>query len=215
VSISLEPGRIVGLLGRNGVGKTTLVRSIVGFTPPRRGSVSLDGRDLTKMPTHSVIKQGVGLVPQERRIFSSLTVEENLTINRRVRVGGEGRRWGLDQVYDLFPVLRERRGNRGNHLSGGEQQMLAIARALMGNPRYLLLDEPSEGLAPIIIRELGRIVDALKSEGMGILLIEQQVHFVIEHADTVFIMSKGRMVHESSPEDLEQNRDIQRKYLGV
>ncbi|MHB9150345.1 MAG: ABC transporter ATP-binding protein [Thermoleophilia bacterium] len=215
VSLVLEPGRIIGLLGRNGVGKTTLVRSIVGFTRPRHGSVSLDGQELTKMPTYSVIRQGVGLVPQERRIFSSLTVEENLTINRRIGVGGNDRRWGLDEVYDLFPALRERRGNRGNHLSGGEQQMLAVARALMGNPRYLLLDEPSEGLAPLIVKELGRIIDALKSEGMGILLIEQQVHFVIEHADTVSIMSKGKMVHESSPEDLEQDRAIQRKYLGV
>jgi branched-chain amino acid transport system ATP-binding protein len=215
VSLVLEPGRIIGLLGRNGVGKTTLVRSIVGFTRPRHGSVSLDGQELTKMPTYSVIRQGVGLVPQERRIFSSLTVEENLTINRRIGVGGNDRRWGLDEVYDLFPALRERRGNRGNHLSGGEQQMLAVARALMGNPRYLLLDEPSEGLAPLIVKELGRIIDALKSEGMGILLIEQQVHFVIEHADTVSIMSKGKMVHESSPEDLEQDRTIQRKYLGV
>lgn len=216
VSISLEPGRIVGLLGRNGVGKSTLVRSIVGLSPPRRGSVFLDGLDLTKMPTHSIIKQGVGLVPQERRIFASLTVEENLTINRRIRVRGEVRqRWGLNQVYDLFPVLKERRGNHGNLLSGGEQQMLAIARALMGNPIYLLLDEPSEGLAPMIVSELGGIIDALKGEGLGILLIEQQISFVIEHADTVLIMSKGRMVHESSPEDLEQDEGIQKKYLGV
>ena len=215
VSLELEPGKVVALLGRNGVGKSTLVRSLVGFTPPRRGSVTLDGRELTKLPTHAVVKLGIGLVPQERRIFPSLTVEENLTLNaRRSRVDGR-RRWGLGELYELFPVLKERAANRGNLLSGGEQQMLALARALMGNPSYLLLDEPSEGLAPLIVRELGQIIDVLKAEGVGILLIEQHLHFALKHADTVFLMSKGALVYHASPRELGENREIQKKYLGV
>jgi branched-chain amino acid transport system ATP-binding protein len=197
------------------VGKSTLVHSIIGFAPPRKGSVKLDGRELTRRPTYTIVKMGVGLVPQERRIFPSLTVEENLTINGRGPAGGGSRRWTLGKVYELFPVLKKRAGNRGNLLSGGEQQMLAVARALMGNPHYLLMDEPSEGLAPLIVRELGRIVDQLKAEGMGILLIEQHIHFVLEHADTVFIMNKGALVHQSGPEELRANREIQKKYLGV
>jgi branched-chain amino acid transport system ATP-binding protein len=221
VTLTLEPGKVVGLLGRNGVGKSTLVRTIIGLTPPRKGAIVLDGREVQKLPTYTIVKRGVGLVPQERRIFPSLTVEENLTINQRGQSrqngqkGQDGHRWKLPEIYELFPVLRERAANRGNQLSGGEQQMLAIARALMGNPRYLLLDEPSEGLAPLIVRELGRIVDLLKTEGMGILLIEQHLHFVLQHADTVFIMNKGTLVHQSSPKELEENREIQKKFLGI
>ncbi|MBI5442317.1 MAG: ABC transporter ATP-binding protein [Deltaproteobacteria bacterium] len=215
VSIALEPGRVVGLLGRNGVGKSTLIRSLVGFTVPRRGSVVLEGRDVTRVPTHSLVRLGLGLVPQERRIFPSLTVQENLTLNARAPAGNGSRRWGLAEIYELFPILRDRAGGRGNLLSGGEQQMLAVARALMGNPRYLLMDEPSEGLSPLIVRELGRIIDLLRAEGMGILLIEQHVEFVLRHSDTVFIMNKGTLVHESSPEELRGNREVQKKYLGL
>ena len=212
VSLTLERGKVVGLLGRNGVGKSTLVRSIIGMTPPRRGSIWLDDRELTSLATQSIVKLGVGLVPQERRIFKSLTVEENLTINAR---GNGNRKWTLDRVYQLFPVLKARARNRGNLLSGGEQQMLAVARALMGNPDYLLMDEPSEGLAPLIVRQLGEIIDILKQEGMGILLIEQHMNFVLKHAGIVFIMSKGSLVHESVPHELAGNREIQRKYLGI
>jgi branched-chain amino acid transport system ATP-binding protein len=215
VSLSLEPGRVVGLLGRNGVGKSTLVHSVVGLTPPRKGSVTLDGRNVSRRATHSIVKLGVGFVPQERRIFPSLTVEENLTINARGQAGNGAQRWNLAEIYGLFPVLRERAKNRGNLLSGGEQQMLAIARALMGNPRYLLMDEPSEGLAPLIVRELGRIIDLLKREGLGILLVEQHLRFVLAHADTVLIMNKGTLVHEASPQNLADDREVQRKYLGI
>ncbi len=163
------------------------------------------------------MKLGVGLVPQERRIFPSLSVLENLTINQRAAKGSaEGaKRWGLKEVFELFPILGQRAGSKGTLLSGGEQQMLAVARALMGNPRYLLMDEPSEGLAPLIVRELGRIIDTLKSEGMGILLIEQHLHFVLKHSDTVLIMNKGSLVHEAPPSELAENREIQKKYLGI
>jgi branched-chain amino acid transport system ATP-binding protein len=215
VSLDLEPGKVVGLLGRNGVGKSTLVRSMLGLTPPRRGSVSLDGKELTKCSTQAIVKMGVGFVPQERRIFPSLTVEENLTINGRGANGNGMRRWGLPRIYELFPILEVRAKNRGNCLSGGEQQMLAVARALMGNPKYLLMDEPSEGLAPLIVRELGKIIDLLKAEGIGVLLIEQQLHFALNHSDTVFIMNKGSLVHQSGPQELRANREIQKKYLGI
>lgn len=215
VTLTLEPGKVTGLLGRNGVGKSTLVHSIVGFTPPRRGSILLDGKELVNKSVHGIVRAGVGLVPQERRIFPSLTVEENLKINERKAAAGTKNPWTIKRVYELFPVLEKRGQNKGNLLSGGEQQMLALARALMGNPRYLLMDEPSEGLAPLIVRELGRIVDLLKEEGMGILLIEQHIHFVISHSDVVYIMNKGSLVHESAPAELEKNREIQKKYLGI
>ncbi len=215
VSLTLEAGRVEALLGRNGVGKSTLVRSIAGLTPARRGSVSLDGRDVTRVPTHALVKLGVGIVPQERRIFPSLTVEENLTINGRSGAGGGARRWTLAEIYELFPILAQRAGNRGNLLSGGEQQMLAVARALMGNPSYLLMDEPSEGLAPLIVRELGGIITRLKEEGMGILLVEQNLHFALAHADAVQVMTKGRIVCRTSPRELREDRELQRTYLGV
>lgn len=215
VSLTLEAGRVEALLGRNGVGKSTLVRSIIGLTPARRGSVSLDGRDVTRVPTHALVKLGVGIVPQERRIFPSLTVEENLTINGRGGAGGGARRWNVAEIYELFPILAKRAGNRGNLLSGGEQQMLAVARALMGNPSYLLMDEPSEGLAPLIVRELGGIINRLKDEGMGILLVEQNLHFALAHADAVQVMSKGRIVCRTSPRELREDRELQRTYLGV
>ena len=215
VSLSLGQGRVAALLGRNGVGKSTLVHTAMGLVPPRRGAVVLDGRDITRVPTYTLVKLGLGFVPQERRIFPSLTVEENLTINRRAEAGKGTRRWDLQQVYELFPVLRDRAGQRGTLLSGGEQQMLAVARALMGNPRYLLMDEPSEGLAPLIVRELGTIIARLKEEGLGILLVEQNLHFALAQADTVHVMSKGKIVCQVSPEDLRQDRDLQKTYLGV
>jgi branched-chain amino acid transport system ATP-binding protein len=154
-------------------------------------------------------------VPQERRIFPSLTVEENLTINARATAGGGRRRWGLGEIYELFPVLRDRAANRGTLLSGGEQQMLAVARALMGNPRYLLMDEPSEGLAPLIVRELGTIIARLKEEGLGILLVEQNLHFALAHAEAVHVMSKGKIVCRVSPQELREDRELQKTYLGV
>ena len=215
VSLTLAPGEVVGLLGRNGVGKSTLVRSIVGFTPPRKGRVEVDGRDVTRLSTNGIVKLGVGLVPQERRIFPSLTVWENLTINSRAGRREGGRHWGLREIYEVFPILEQRANQRGTLLSGGEQQMLAVARALMGNPTYLLMDEPSEGLAPLIVRELGKIIDLLKAEGIGILLIEQQLHFALRHADRTFIMNKGTLVHESGPEELAGNKEVQKKYLGI
>jgi len=212
LSLRVGRGQVVAVLGRNGVGKTTLIRSIIGFTPPRRGRILLRGEDITHLPPHEIARRGVGLVPQGRRIFASLGVGEHLEIGERA---GNGAGWSFARVLELFPRLRERLGNRGSKLSGGEQQMLACGRALVGNPDILLMDEPSEGLAPLLVRELGRILGRLKAGGASILIVEQNLAFALRIADHVYLMSKGTIVHESRPDELMANHAIKARYLGV
>jgi branched-chain amino acid transport system ATP-binding protein len=212
LSLHLEQGQILGLLGRNGVGKTTLVNSIIGFTPPRRGRIVFKGTDITRNSSFETVRTGMGLVPQGRRVFPTLTVEENLVVAGRSpeRLG-----WNLDRVYDLFPRLQERRLQRAKTLSGGEQQMLAIGRALMTNPDCLIMDEPSEGLAPIIIQGLWEAIGKLKREGMSILLVEQNASLALKLVDYVHVMSKGQVVHSSTPKELWANDAIKHSYLGI
>lgn len=210
VSVSVPEGSVVAVLGRNGMGKTTLIRSVVGFTPPRSGQIVFQGRPIQRLQPHVIARMGIGLVPQGRRIFPSLTVEENL------RVASRGRgAWTLDTVYDLFPRLQERRKNRGNQLSGGEQQMLAIGRALMANPTLLVLDEPSEGLAPLMVREVASVLARLKHEGLAILLVEQNLPVAIEVADHAYVLAKGRVVYDGTPTDLWADEARKAAYLGV
>ncbi|MDR7415876.1 MAG: ABC transporter ATP-binding protein [Armatimonadota bacterium] len=212
VSLRVAEGQTVAVLGRNGVGKTTLIRSVIGFNPPRRGRIRFRGEDITHKPSHEIAQKGIGLVPQGRRIFPSLTVEENLRVAAR-----EGTRsgWTLERIYRLFPSLWERRFHRGNRLSGGEQQMLAIGRALMTNPLLLLLDEPSEGLAPKLAQELGHTLQALKAEGLSILLVEQNLPLALRVADAVYVMSKGTIVFQGTPAELREAQDVRQRYLGV
>jgi branched-chain amino acid transport system ATP-binding protein len=193
------------------MGKTTTIRSIVGFTPPRRGSIRFNGIDLTSLPSYQIAQKGIGLIPQGRHIFPSLSVKENLTMAARMARGNQG--WSLDTVYSYFPILRERSNLRGNLLSGGEQQMLAIARALMTNPDLLLMDEPSEGLAPIIVSRIGQIISQLKESGFSILLVEQNYPMALKVADYAYIISKGTIVHESTIEELRRNEEVRVKYL--
>ncbi|MDQ7842642.1 MAG: ABC transporter ATP-binding protein [Armatimonadota bacterium] len=213
VSLRVGAGQAVVLLGRNGMGKTTLIRSIIGFTPPRRGRLIFKGREITGLKPYRIAALGVGLVPQGRRIFPSLTVVENLLVARRP--GRHDSCWTLDRVFDLFPRLRERSGHRGDKLSGGEQQMLAIARALLTNPELLLMDEPSEGLAPVIVAELGEAVRRLKAEGLSMLLVEQHLHLAVRYADAAYVLSKGQVVFEGAPSALMVAEDVKRRYLGL
>ena len=210
ISLRVDPGDVLAILGRNGMGKTTLVRTIVGFTPPREGRVLYEGTEITRLPPFRMVALGMALVPQGRRVFPSLSVRENLDVARR----GEGR-WNLEQVYALFPRLRERADNRANKLSGGEQQMLAIGRALMSNPDLLLMDEPTEGLAPLLVREVGRVIGELKRSGLSILLVEQNLALALSVADRVHVLSRGQIVHSGTPAELMGNDDVKTRYLGV
>jgi branched-chain amino acid transport system ATP-binding protein len=213
VSLEVKEDSVVALLGRNGMGKTTTIRSIIGLTPPKRGGVHFKGNNITGWPPNKIAQMGMGIVPQGRHIFPSLTVEENLTVSARKTVKPEG--WSLDRVYSFFPILKERFKFRGNLLSGGEQQMLAISRALMTNPDLLLMDEPSEGLAPLIVLELRHIIAQLKESGLSILLVEQNVALALAVADYAYIISRGEIVYESAPKELNDNEELKDRYLGV
>jgi branched-chain amino acid transport system ATP-binding protein len=214
VSLRLGEGRLLGLLGRNGAGKSTSMSVIVGLVPPRRGDVFLHGARMTGRAPEAIAAQGVALVPQGRRIFRSLTVRENLAVAaRRPRQGP--RLWTLDSVYATFPRLRERAQQIAGSLSGGEQQMLAIGRALMSNPRVLLMDEPSEGLAPQIVAEVMATIRALKEQGLSILLVEQNVKLVLAVADDIVVLNSGRVALEGSPSELTRDGADLRHHLGV
>jgi branched-chain amino acid transport system ATP-binding protein len=222
VTFRADKGTVTAVLGRNGVGKTTLCRSLVGLTPPRSGRVVLNGTDITGLPPHRIHQLGVSLVPQGRRIFGSLSVRENLEIAARTSgepdngaVRSSANDWDLERIFSVFPRLGERRHNRGNELSGGEQQMLAIARALVALPLLLVMDEPTEGLAPVIVAEVASLIRRLKEDGASILLAEQNAAFAIKVADYVHVMSKGQVVHSTDPVTLWQNEEIKTQFLGV
>jgi branched-chain amino acid transport system ATP-binding protein len=210
ITLRVGEGEVLAILGRNGVGKTTLVRSIIGFTPPRRGAVRFRGDTITRWPPYRMVAAGLALVPQGRRVFPSLTVRENLDVARRA-----GGRWSVARVEALFPRLAERARNRADKLSGGEQQMLAIGRALMTDPSLLLLDEPTEGLAPLLVREVGRVLGELKREGLSILLVEQNLPLALSVADRTHILSRGQIVHSARPVELAADEAVKSRYLGV
>ena len=212
VSLSIAPGEMVTLMGRNGMGKTTTVRSIMGLTPARAGQIRFRGQQIRGLPSYKVAQQGIGLVPEGRQVFPNLTVRENLVATAVMRDGGE---WTLDKVYALFPRLAERETSMGNQLSGGEQQMLAVGRALMTNPHLLILDEATEGLAPLIRAEIWRCLARLKETGLSILVIDKNVGALMKVADRHFFIERGRVVWTGSSPELAANPDVQHRYLGV
>ncbi|MFD1625526.1 ABC transporter ATP-binding protein [Azospirillum griseum] len=214
VSLSIQAGQVLALLGRNGMGKTTTISALMGMIPRWGGVVTLDGRDTSRLPSHRVARLGVGLVPEGRQIFPTLTVEENLVATAAAPGDGPAR-WTLEAVWDLFPRLKERRRNLGNRLSGGEQQMLAIGRALMTNPRLLILDEATEGLAPVIRGEIWAVLDILKREGLSILLVDKNLSAVLRLADNCAVIEKGRTVWSGSSDALKQADDVQSAYLHM
>jgi branched-chain amino acid transport system ATP-binding protein len=212
VSLGIAPGEMVTLMGRNGMGKTTTVRSIMGLTPARSGQIRFDGQAIHALPSYRIAKLGIGLVPEGRQIFPNLTVRENLQATAVARGGAQ---WTLDSVYELFPRLAERGASMGNQLSGGEQQMLAIGRALMTNPRLIILDEATEGLAPLIRAEIWRCLEQLKQSGLAILVIDKNVGALLRAADRHFLIERGRVVWSGASAALAANPDIQHRYLGV
>jgi branched-chain amino acid transport system ATP-binding protein len=214
ISMTVERGEIVALLGRNGVGKTTVMRSIIGLTPPNRGIVRWKGEEIQGLPTYRIARKGVGFVPEDRRIFPDLTVWENLDIARRT--GPEGKNvFTEERIYEIFPKLKELRDRRGGYLSGGEQQMLTIGRSLLTNPDLLLLDEPSEGLAPLIVEAMREQIGALRKEGLSVLLAEQSLDFVLSLSDRLYILEKGEVKFTGTPADVRANEGELQKYLTV
>jgi len=225
LSLRVASGTIVALLGRNGMGKTTLIRSVAGLTPPRRGRITFRGSDVVGLPPYRIAQLGIALVPQGRRTFPSLTVRENLQMPQSALAGlggqtgpgGRGRaeRWSLSEVVREFPQIGDRLGQRARNLSGGEQQMLAIGRALMANPDLILMDEPSEGLAPVIVQQLGAIMRRLRSQGHSILLVEQNVGLAMEVADFVYVITTGRVTCAGTPAELDAQPDLISRHLGI
>ena len=214
VSFTLNAGRVLALLGRNGAGKTTCMNAVIGFLPPRGGEIRLFGEAISLLSPEAISRKGVGLVPQGRRVFPTLTVRENLVVARQPRGSAAGD-WTLERVLELFPSLRERQQQHAGSLSGGEQQMLAIARALMGNPRVLLMDEPSEGLAPRIVAEVGRTIARLKKEGQSIVLVEQNVNLALALADDVVMLNTGHVVFVGSVDEVRNDNALITQHLGV
>jgi len=212
VSLKVPRGFIVAMLGRNGMGKTTIIRTIMGLTPLRNGEIRFNGEKISVLAPDQIARKGIALVPQGRGIFPSLSVKENSTIAARNwdKTGA----WTLERIYQVFPILKERAKLYGNLLSGGEQQMLAIARALMTNPSMLIMDEPSEGLAPLVVREISKIIGQIKGS-YSVLLAEQNINMALGIADYVYVISKGTVVYESTPQELRGNNEIKSKYLGV
>ena len=214
VSLTIQDRACTVLLGRNGMGKTTLVHTIMGLIRPRSGRITLSGEargteNLAGRPPFQIAQRGVALIPQGRRIFPSLTVQENLTL------GARGGAWTLDRVYDLFGNLKQRRHNRGGQLSGGEQQMLAIGRALLTNPSLLLMDEPSEGLAPVLVEQIGDIIASLRRDGLSIFLVEQNYGLAIDSADLIYILSNGRVVWHGTASELDRTAEVREAHLGI
>jgi branched-chain amino acid transport system ATP-binding protein len=212
VSFALPAGKVLALLGRNGAGKSTCMSAIVGFLAPRKGGIRLFGEAIAGLAPETIARKGVGFVPQGRRVFPTLTVTENLTVAFQPK---EAKNWDLDRVFELFPRLKERARQHAGSLSGGEQQMLAIGRALMGNPRVLLMDEPSEGLAPIIVAEVGRTIARLKAEGQSILLVEQNMKLALELADEVVILNTGRVAYTGTAAEARASESVIAQQLGV
>ncbi len=216
VDMQVADSACTTILGRNGMGKTTLIRALMGLTPMKDGEVRFDGHVLNRLEPNQIAKLGLALVPQGRHVFPSLTVEENLTLAaRRPATGGDGEAWTLERIYDLFANLKVRRRNRAGQLSGGEQQMLAIGRALMTNPRLILMDEPSEGLAPVNVERVAGVISSLRSQKLSILLVEQNYRLGVDSADYVYILSTGAVVWTGSPHDLEAAEDVKQLHLGV
>ena len=213
MSIHVDEGETLGILGRNGMGKTTLINSIMGFVPPRRGTIHFRDEDITERTSYEISRMGIGLCPQGRRVFPTLSVRENLLVARQDHEADY--RWDFGAVYELFPRLGERADQRAGSLSGGEQQMLAVGRALMTNPSCLILDEPSEGLAPMIIQDIGNAIQSLKSEGLSVVLVEQNAAFAVRTVDRVCVVANGKVVHESSPQELWENEEIRKNHLGI
>lgn len=212
LSLSINEGEIATLLGRNGAGKTTTVKTIMGILSPKSGTITLKGKSIVGLPPHEIARRGIGFVPEERRIFPSLTVLENITFP----VWGRGEEaWNLEKVFSFFPALKARANNKGAQLSGGEQQMLAIARILRAKMELILLDEPTEGLAPLLIRSIGVIIKGIKESGLTILLIEQNTRFAVEFADRHHILHTGEIVYSGTNDKFKDDHEIQKKYLGI
>lgn len=212
VSLHVAPGEVVSLLGPNGAGKTTTLRSVLGLTPARRGTIRFDGQEITRAHTHDIAKAGIGWVPDDRRIFPTLTVERNLSIARK---GTRFRSWKLAEMFDIFSALEHLMGREAGNLSGGEMQMVAISRALLGAPGLLLCDEPSQGLAPKIVQDVMRTISHVKAEGLSVLLVEQNALSALEVSDRVYVMDMGKIVHEGSAQQLLGDSTLRTKLLGV